>query len=460
MAELAPDGPRWGASPDGALRSHEFLGLLLVAAVLVDGALVAASLTLQGSRGPFLSLDRTLFIALLIFGCLRSVRQGLVSLLYRGDVAVGLALLVLWMAVGALRADLAQSGVWLRSYLVEAGRWVAIGGMTTTCLAARRRPGPGRVHGAAAPAAAATALLWAGLGWMYVNGLGAVRTDLFYVVTYGTEQYQVLGDTLAMGVAAVMALQWHAMVDGPRSRTWLPAAYVVLVVAQGIAVVVLLQLFGSNKAPLLVVMSMGVALWTSVPPRRTAARRWYLAALLVLVAAIALALARIELPRIRLFDFGAEGGVLGGTSLRSRTEFLREAWLPHLSDQPLIGNPNLGVLRGDYLHSSILSVQASLGVVGTLLLGGVLLTGWLRVRTRPEYILVRLVAGPVVVVSVVGTFFMWGPLWLLLGALAAVPRAWDAGPDPAAPDPLPTDGADGGPHGAGDRAPVPPRHPC
>jgi hypothetical protein len=406
------------------------LGLVLVAVVLVNGALVATSLSLAGDRGPFLSIDMALLGALLTFAVASDGLPRAVRLAFTGDLTLAFAALILLIPLAAFRAGSTESDIWLFSHLVEVLRWSLMGAMATICVSRDSRATPSNGSAAVAAALFGTMLLWVALGWMYLAGLGAVRTDLFYIIATGGDYYQLHGDTLSIGIVAVMALQWRAMVAPKRDSASRAVGYMLLVLVQAGAAVVLLQLFGSNKAPVLVMLCVTMALWEAMPSSRDTgrgnARAWYMITFVLIVALLVGVLASIELPPIRLLSFGAEGGLLGGSSVQSRNEFLREAWLFHLSDRPILGNPTIGILTGAYLHSSVLSLQTNLGVVGTLLFATVLFFGWRRVRAHPEYIFIRLLAAPVLFISIVGTFFTWGPLWLLLSAMATIPAPIDA----------------------------------
>jgi|GEM_PF-3397111 len=402
------------------------LGLLFVGIVLLDGALVAASLSLTGDRGPFVSLDKALLCGVVAIFMDAEVRRRAWSLMRTGDLLVPLVSLVLLIMVAALRAGGAEAQVWLRSHLVEILRWSIMGAMTTIGFSTGSERTPSYNSRMPLLAISATVMFWIALAWMYINGLDAVRTDLFYIVTAGGEFYQILGDTLGIATVVIVAIQWRALVAGRTAKAWHSIAFMLLVLTESAASVVLLQLFGSNKAPVLVLLCVSIALWLSVPAKRSKrgdrARTWYSLTFLVFLVTLAVTLASVELPPIRLLNFGADGSVLGGSSVQSRNEFLREAWLVHLSDRPMVGNPNLGILSGDYLHSSLLSLQANLGALGTILFVLVLYCGWARVRMHKNLIFIRILTLPVLIVSAVGTFFTWGPLWLLLGAFATIPN--------------------------------------
>jgi hypothetical protein len=403
----------------------QHLGLVLVALVLVNGALVATSLSLAGDRGPFFSIDMVLLGALLTFTLASDALRRAVSLVFTSDLTLAFAALLLLIPLAAFRAGSGESDVWLYSHMVEVLRWSVMGAMATLCVASESRVSTAHESTGVAAALIVTVLLWAALAWMYLAGLGAVRSDLFYIIATGGDYYQLHGDTLSIAIVAVMALQWRAIVCPYPDSASRAIVYMMLVLMQAGAAVVLLQLFGSNKAPVLVMLFVAMALWEAVPASRRDgggdARLWYVLAFLVLVGLLGVAIASVELPPIRLLNFGADSGLLGGSSVQSRNEFLREAWLFHLSDRPVLGNPTIGILTGAYLHSSVLSLQTNLGVIGTLLFVAVLFFGWRRVQLRPEYIFIRLLTVPVVFISIVGTFFTWGPLWLLLGAMATVP---------------------------------------
>jgi hypothetical protein len=71
----------------------------------------------------------------------------------------------------------------------------------------------------------------------------------------------------------------------------------------------------------------------------------------------------------------------------------------------------------NYMHSSLLSIQTHLGMIGSLLFWTFVVSQLLQIYRRPGNEGLKVIALPILFVSIISSFFTWGPLWFLIGAL-------------------------------------------
>jgi hypothetical protein len=403
------------------LRLPPGIGLLLLSVVLLNGAVVATFLNLSGSRGPFPSMERLLAIAAMVLFTATNIPNRIFRRVLDGNLMFAFTVLILLFPLAALRGSQETSRAWLVSHLPQVLVWSSLGVFATMLQQAgsEELENERRIYPIACTA---TVMLWGVLIWIAYAGLSSIRTDVFLVTVADGEYYQILGDTLTFGLMAVIALQLQAFRIARIRRAIPILLFVAAMIAQAILASIILQLFGSNKGPLLVFVCLLFAMLEAIssPPSKTRKRNQvtYVISFLVICALLLQVIADLELPLIRMLDFDAGGELLNNTSVRSRNEFLRDSWQSHLFDSPLLGNPMIGVVQGDYIHSSFLSLQTNFGLLGTLLVSTVLLIGWGRINNKPELAFLRIVYFPIIIVSAISTFFTWGPLWMLLASLA------------------------------------------
>lgn len=407
-------------------RGGSQLGALVAVLLISHGLLVAANLSLVGSRGWYPSPELVLAGMLVALTLASDLTTRVAGSLLRNGIAVLLLALLIHYLVGAVRSPLAVQAVLLRSHLLEVARWSLIGFVTMSGVRFRLAvPGARAAGSIRAAAVIATVAFWVTVFLIGQQGLQAMRINIFLIIAGEGAFYQLFGDYFIIAAGLTLGLQAMWCRDHQHAGYAFPA-FVLLVVLQGVASFFLLQLFGSNKAPLVVVLMCGMAVLVARPThwlfRGFAYRRRALPGLAVLLGTLAFAmimLPQLDLPPMRIFGFGEETSVLESTSVTSRGEFLVEAGPAQLLDSPLFGNLSMGTLSGTYLHSSLLSLQSHLGVVGTALLGVVLLVGWRRVRHDPTAGVLRVTFWPILATSAVSSFFTWGPLWFVVGGLAA-----------------------------------------
>jgi hypothetical protein len=274
-----------------------------------------------------------------------------------------------------------------------------------------------------------------------------MRSDLFLIaIPQDREMYQLFGVylTIALVVTYVILVahrnlpSWSTIAGGV---LWMTAA-------AGIAMAsfFLCQMAGSNlAATMMALIGIGIGLYAIVESwlRGSATGRWRaLCMLAVCLAAAGLFLAlALNVAPMRIFGFskvtvgdfgrgisivegsGAGSGVrLAASSIESRSAIFSDIGLQHLLHSPVFGDlgvEHVIVHESGYIHS-LVSVQSHLGAIGSVLLLLVLIERFVALFRSRGHVVVKVAAGPIMLMAIIGTFFTWPMFWFLLGGLFAV----------------------------------------
>ncbi len=115
---------------------------------------------------------------------------------------------------------------------------------------------------------------------------------------------------------------------------------------------------------------------------------------------------------------------IAGASIQSRLQILLESGLQQLAVNPLTGDLAADEIVGHpngYIHS-ILSVQSHLGIIGSILLFCFLTERLIKLYRSNGNAVLKVVTPPIMLMALIGTFFIWMPLWFLVGALYSIQR--------------------------------------
>lgn len=410
-----------------------FLGGLLAALVCFYGLLVSVTMAVRGDRGPLRSPELVLLMVLLGVTVLSDLGHRAVAHLTRNVVAVALVLFLAHFLLGVLRVPPQEGIVLLRSYLPMMAQGFLIGFVAGSGVRLRVAvPGRRWVSSAAGAALVATIGFWGLITFMLRSTRAFIRTDVLRLTLHDAGYYQILADYYAIAAAIVVGLQlvWYESLEKDGRRF---IAFAGLMVVQGVVSFLVLQLFGSNKGPVLVALICASGIAAAKPPQwvfRSSRLRIRGFASMVVLAALLLgsvsAIGSLNLPAMRILDYGRAQGVFGSSSVTARTRLWVEEGVSQLAQNPLLGDPGIGLLDGAYAHS-IVSVQTHLGIIGTSLLLFVLSVGFFRLRQHRGAGPIRVAVVPILSVGAVSSFFVWLPLWFAIGGLAALPYCGDVG---------------------------------
>jgi hypothetical protein len=234
------------------------------------------------------------------------------------------------------------------------------------------------------------------------------------LLSIGNDYYQSLGDYFVIAYLSWLGFRQRSEEGGASD----PSSYlgVLLLVIEVIASVLFLQFYGSNKASLVVVLSGCLFFYYYSLKNLTKAVIAFIALLLPVSLALTELFDQNILSGFRFFRELSQGSLLENTSWVSRAEQFYGEGLEQLQLAPLLGDLTIA---DEYLHSSVLSLQTHLGIIGSLLfwLYFAIKLYKLHSQVYQNDFGIKLMALPIVGVSVISSAFWWPPLWFIAGAL-------------------------------------------
>ncbi len=399
------------------------LGLLTILMYSLYGAYISSLYIRFGEKGSMRSADLLLFVTSALLLATTDLWRLLVCRTKQGGARPLLGLLLLYIALKLLLAGGGTSVFNISQLITEIGKYLFVGFIAFAALHSRVYPIsrlvklPAEQKGRWRLAGIAT-LTFSGAMLAFITAfLGSLFTSFLEFTPLSSDYYQEFGDYVTIGYACLIPLQVSYMRSQPESIARFGLFGLVLLLQTGI-VFIAAQAVNSNKTVAAVTLISMAALFRCRPTQRRKSLMVPLAmitALLLVATSYVMNSASasdIGISRFRLFDFG-DGALYENTSIQSRWDLFKEAGIEQLLNAPLFGEITLS----PYQHSSILSVQTHLGIVGTLLFWGFILLRLFRIYRHPPNDHLRSIALPLLTVSIISSFFTWGPLWFLLGGL-------------------------------------------
>jgi len=247
----------------------------------------------------------------------------------------------------------------------------------------------------------------------YVNKLGMALV----LATVNNEYYQDLGDYFIIFYCGWLAVRenyrkWQRR----RDRSYFAFSLVIMI--EMAVCVLFLQLIGSNKAPLTVVLIGLLYLYFSSEGYITYRLRQLAAILLISLVSIVAFFNFVDpeiISSLRYFNEAESNGFANNSSITSRWDQLAGGGIEQLNNNWLFGDLSIE----HYIHSSLVTIQTHTGLIGSLLF-------WLFFGVQGYYIYIKsddkflkAVTLPIVFVSIISSVFWWLPLWFLAGLVYA-----------------------------------------
>jgi len=399
------------------------LGLLVILAYALYGAYIASLYVRTGDKGGMRSADFLLFAIAVLLLMTTDLWRQLVSRTLRGGVRTLLLALFSLIAVKLLLAGGGTQVFNLGQLVTVVGKYFFVGFVAFAALRSRVYPLSRVAALTAAPAGrqrlaiVSTAVFLLAMLSFLAAFVGSPLASLTSFAVISNDYYQDFGDYVTIAYCCLVALQVSYVASHGGSLRAFGLFAGVLLVQAGL-VFITAQAVNSNKAVVAVALVSAAALYACWPKgRAVTAGVAVAAAVVVLVLAARLALDAAGVPSLdvtqfRIFDYG-DGAFYENTSMLSRWEQFRELGKGQLLGAPVFGDISIT----SYLHSSVLSVQTHLGLVGSVLFWSFILLQLRQVGRHGGNDGLPVIAVPLLFVSAISSFFSWGPLWFVLGGL-------------------------------------------
>ena len=248
-----------------------------------------------------------------------------------------------------------------------------------------------------------------------ISGMSLLEiSDFSYLAN---DYYQEFGDYASIAYFSLISLQityFRLLPYSYRRFTKL----VLIVGLQAILAFFTLQAATSNKSVPLIFLVSGSAIYYCKPKnwlwkrgRPTIDALFVPCLLFLLVVATLHFGSGMDTSKLRIFDYGQESSLFMNSSITSRLELIQRVGLDLIWDSPLFGT----MITNDPMHSSVMSVQVQFGIFGTLLFWPYILINLRRTYGSEGDATVKSLAIPILFVSIISSWFAWGPLWYLIG---------------------------------------------
>lgn len=249
--------------------------------------------------------------------------------------------------------------------------------------------------------------------------LGTSLANIFQFSYLPNDYYQDFGDFITIGYCCLISIQISCF----KRQFILPRSFykiVFLVSVQALLVFICLQVVNSNKSVLVTTLVSVSTIYFFKPKNwlisrgRIKLKAFYVIPfLLISLLLLPRLLAEVDVSQLRVFDYGESSSILENTSIQARWIQIKDSGMEQFLRAPVFGDISIK----DYIHSSLISVQTHLGFIGSLLLLSFFGTKLYHVYRYAGNEGLKVIAPPILFAATISSFFSWGPLWFLIGAL-------------------------------------------
>ncbi len=238
------------------------------------------------------------------------------------------------------------------------------------------------------------------------------------LMTINTEYYQVIGDYFIIVFMFITSIKLN-IYEMYKHKKWSYIYFVLISIIEFIIYTIYLQILGSNKTPLMLFLITIFIIVVYKPKFRITKKQLLAFAIVFIGSAIFLIssdaiLQNLNLQQFRIFNSDQGGGsILENQSLMIRIEQVLGLGLHQINTSPIWGD--LSII--DYMHSTLISTQTHLGIVGFILLWGFITLKLIKIYIIERYNLLLWISVSVIFVSILSSVFYWGPFWFIIGGL-------------------------------------------
>lgn len=233
------------------------------------------------------------------------------------------------------------------------------------------------------------------------------------LITVNNEFYQDFGDYFI-----IFYCGWLALCESYRNslnesqRSYI--LFTLFVILEMIFAVIFLQLIGSNKAPLTIILIGLSYLYYSIPSEKRLKRRQIsvlLSFLILVPIAVFLFVDPELLNSLRFFGETSVEGIAGNSSITSRIDQFLSTGLDQINRNWFFGDLTIE----NYIHSSLITIQTHLGIIGSFLFWIFVLLNSYFIYFKSNDRVAKSITIPILLVSIISSAFWWLPLWFLIG---------------------------------------------
>ena len=261
--------------------------------------------------------------------------------------------------------------------------------------------------------------------YFLTNLLDSSLIDVFQIRPISNDYYQDFGDLVTIGYCCILSLQITYY-----KHNIYPKRYFLfgsMLFMQAITTFACLQLVNSNKSVAVISIVSILTVYLCKPKnlligiwKNKILKIYPIICFLAVCVLLFRILAEYDVSRLRIFDYVQGGSILENSSIVSRWQLAKDYFMDQFFTAPLFGDLNIEPI----MHSSLLSLQTHLGFIGSILL---LLFITIKLTFIYKYDgndVLKIIAPSILCISIISSWFAWGPLWFLMGAIyECVPKS-------------------------------------
>jgi len=264
-----------------------------------------------------------------------------------------------------------------------------------------------------------TLIFFAMLVYLLSNFIGASLADILEYKVLSNEYYQEFGDYSTVAFCCLISLQ-VAYFKRRIFTNCIYAIYSLVLSVEVILAFLCLQSVNSNKSVLVIALVAILSLYYC-KPKYWLINGWkikrvtfYVIPVIFLLSLLIYGfLPPLDISQLRFFDYGQSSSVISNSSLQVRWDQLMDIGKEQLLNAPILGDLSIA----NYIHSTIISLQTHMGIIGGLLFWSFILLKISNIYRHDGNEGLRSIALPILFVASISSFFTWGPLWFLIGGL-------------------------------------------
>lgn len=241
----------------------------------------------------------------------------------------------------------------------------------------------------------------------------------FQINSISNDYYQDFGDYMTLAYCCMISIQ-VLFLKNCKNHNFSHLIFFVVITLETFISFICLQSVMSNKSVAVIVPVFLLTIYYTLLKgwlfnRNRFTINTFFSIILVLIVILLLGsyMPEFDYTKLRIFDNGESSSILTNSSVLSRITIIQNSFMQQFLNAPMFGD----ISYTQYMHSSLLSIQTHLGIIGSILFWTFIVSQMLKLYRMPGNEILKAIALPILFVSIISSFFTWGPLWFLIGAL-------------------------------------------
>jgi hypothetical protein len=406
-------------------------GTFVIFLYALYGAHIWSLYIIQGDKGALRSEDFLLFVIVFLLLCLSNLGKLLITRTIKDGGKPIIIIFIIYLMFKLIFQDSETQYYYIGIIFSEIGNNFIVGFIAFSTLNSRMpilstiMRWPQRPDGMKRLATIGIIIFIVSMLYFLTQFLDTSLLNILDIIfiPLSNDYYQDFGDYITIAYCCLASLQISYFNRNIFSdRKYFIFAFMLLV--EALIACICLQAVNSNKSVLVIMLVSVLSIFFCKP------KNWligfgrikpkaliFIPIILIGVFLSSRLLQTIDLSRLNIFAYDENSSILAHSMLQSRWQLVRQSFMDQLSNSPVFGDISIK----NYMHSSLLSVQTHLGIIGSLLLWSFIIIQLHHLFWHYGNECLKALSLSILFTSIISSFFSWGPLWFLIGALYAYP---------------------------------------